>query len=62
MTTYTDFLSPEERTKIKKHNSACVWFTGLSGSGKSTLASSVEYELNKKGIHTFLLDGDVVRK
>ena len=58
----TGFLSAEERTKIKKHNSACVWFTGLSGSGKSTLAAGVEYELNKNGIHTFLLDGDVVRK
>ena len=58
----TELVTPKDRSKIKNHNSACVWFTGLSGSGKSTLASSVEYELNKMGIHTYLLDGDVIRQ
>ncbi len=55
-------ISPKERIKIKGHNPACIWFTGLSGSGKSTLATLVEHELNSQGIHTFLLDGDIVRQ
>ena len=44
------------------HKSACLWFTGLSGSGKSTLANLVEQELFQNGIHTFILDGDNMRK
>ena len=58
----TCIITPKHRSEIKKHESACVWFTGLSGSGKSTLASAVECELNKMCVHTFLLDGDAVRK
>ncbi len=58
----TCIITPKHRSEIKKHESACVWFTGLSGSGKSTLASAAECELNKMGVHTFLLDGDAVRK
>ena len=51
----------EERQHLKHHKGGCIWFTGLSGSGKSTLANLVEKELNQKGFHTFLLDGDNVR-
>lgn len=43
------------------HESRTVWFTGLSGSGKSTLAFAVEEALVKKGIATYVLDGDNVR-
>ena len=39
-----------------------IWFTGLSGSGKSTLAAMLGARLNHYGIHTEVLDGDVVRK
>ncbi len=46
----------------KLNQKSCVlWFTGLSGSGKSTIANAVEYELFKRGIATYLLDGDNVR-
>lgn len=38
-----------------------LWFTGLSGSGKSTLANALELALYKRGISTYLLDGDNVR-
>jgi len=38
-----------------------LWFTGLSGSGKSTLARLTAAELERRGIHTELLDGDEVR-
>ncbi len=54
-------LSQEERSNLKKHQPLLLWFTGLSGSGKSTIANLVEVELHKKGIHTYLLDGDNVR-
>lgn len=40
---------------------AVLWFTGLSGSGKSTLANEVEKELFRRGMHSYILDGDNVR-
>jgi len=55
-------VSVADREKVNKHNSILLWFTGLSGSGKSTIANLVEYELYKKGIKTYTLDGDNVRK
>jgi len=39
-----------------------IWFTGLSGSGKSTLATMLGARLRHYGIHTEVLDGDVVRQ
>ncbi|WP_353948464.1 adenylyl-sulfate kinase [Sporolactobacillus sp. Y61] len=50
-----------DREARSGHRGAVVWFTGLSGSGKSTLANRVEAELFKKGIRTYLLDGDNIR-
>src|SRR5690554_2974544 len=55
-------ISRKHRTVLKKHQPILIWFTGLSGSGKSTLANAVEQALYQKGIHTYLLDGDNVRK
>lgn len=55
-------IGKAERNKLNGHNSFVVWFTGLSGSGKSTIANKVESELFKKGIKTFSLDGDNIRK
>ena len=54
-------ISMKERELLNNHKSACLWFTGLSGSGKSTLANEVELQLNKRKIHTYLLDGDKIR-
>lgn len=54
-------VTPEMRAAIKKQKPMCIWFTGLSGSGKSTLANALEAELNRRGLHTMLLDGDNVR-
>lgn len=50
------------RCKLNGHNALLIWFTGLSGSGKSTLANALEQRLYKEGYHTFLLDGDNVRR
>ena len=52
----------ENREKLSKHKSVILWFTGLSGAGKSTLAHAVEDHLHKNNIHTYVLDGDNIRK
>lgn len=54
-------IDRNQRIASNGHNSFLIWFTGLSGSGKSTLANLLEVELHKKGIKTFLLDGDNMR-
>lgn len=51
-----------DRTRMKGHRPCVIWFTGLSGSGKSTLAGLLEQHLYELGIHTYILDGDNVRK
>lgn len=51
-----------ERRKKAGHNSLLIFFTGLSGSGKSTLANLLEQRLFEKGISTYILDGDNIRK
>ncbi|WP_053970761.1 adenylyl-sulfate kinase [Mangrovimonas sp. ST2L15] len=55
-------VSQEDRRTSNKHNSFLLWFTGLSGSGKSTIANVVEQKLFEKGIKTYTLDGDNIRK
>ena len=55
-------VTRELRNKQNKHKSFLIWFTGLSGSGKSTIANALEIALHKKGIKTYTLDGDNIRK
>ena len=55
-------VTVQERRKSNGHNSFLLWFTGLSGSGKSTIANKVEKALHSKGIKTYTLDGDNIRK
>jgi bifunctional enzyme CysN/CysC len=50
-----------ERSHLKHHRPAVLWFTGLPGAGKSTIANLVEANLHARGIHTAMLDGDNVR-
>lgn len=54
-------VSRTAREALKGHRGAVLWFTGLSASGKSSVANAVESELNQRGVHTYLLDGDNVR-
>ncbi|WP_251976416.1 sulfate adenylyltransferase subunit CysN [Salinicola avicenniae] len=54
-------VTPAMRAQIKGHTGKCIWFTGYSGSGKSTLANALDVELNRRGYHTMLLDGDNIR-
>jgi adenylyl-sulfate kinase len=54
-------VSRQDRARIKNQQSFVIWFTGLSGSGKSTLATLLDHQLNQKGFHTYVLDGDNIR-
>ena len=55
-------ITKTQRETLHGHKAYLLWFTGLSGSGKSTLANLVEMELHKKGLSTYILDGDNVRQ
>lgn len=54
-------VSRADRQRLNKHQGCVVWFTGLSGSGKSTVANMVDHQLHRRGVHSYLLDGDNVR-
>ncbi len=55
-------LTSADRRRIKGHEPAVLWLTGLSGSGKTTLANAIEYRLVRDlGLHTYFLDGDILR-
>jgi adenylylsulfate kinase len=59
---HQEMISRADRLRIKDHQPAVLWFSGLSGSGKSTIANLVEYQLNQVYLaHTYLLDGDTIR-
>jgi bifunctional enzyme CysN/CysC len=50
------------RAQIKGQRPCILWFTGLSGAGKSTIARIVERRLHERGQHTYMLDGDNLRR
>ncbi|HEY4847669.1 MAG TPA: adenylyl-sulfate kinase, partial [Methylocella sp.] len=54
-------VAKQDHARIKHHQPAVLWFTGLSGAGKSTIANLVESRLYAHGVHTIMLDGDNVR-
>ncbi len=54
-------IDRESIIQKRGHKSVILWFTGLSGSGKSTLANAVNVALFKKGLSTYVLDGDNIR-
>jgi adenylylsulfate kinase len=55
-------VNRNQRERLNNHRSCMILFTGLSGAGKSTLAGALEELLFERGIRTYLLDGDNVRK
>ena len=61
LTKHNFLVSREQREKNNGHPGLVIWFTGLSGSGKSTIANSLDVELNKRGLRTYILDGDNIR-
>ena len=44
------------------YESFVIWLTGLPSSGKTTIASALKPKLDKLGIRSQILDGDVMRK
>ena len=61
LTKHSFLVSREQREKNNGHSGIVIWFTGLSASGKSTIANKLDVELNKRGLKTYILDGDNVR-
>lgn len=55
-------IGRDARAALKAQTPCVLWLTGLSGAGKSTIANAVEKKLHALGRHTYLLDGDNVRK
>ncbi|MBN8531410.1 MAG: adenylyl-sulfate kinase [Alphaproteobacteria bacterium] len=55
-------ISAADRARMNGHKGGILWFTGLSGSGKSTLAKELQHRLFARGLQTYVLDGDNVRK
>jgi adenylyl-sulfate kinase len=51
-----------ERESLKQQRACCIWFTGLSGAGKTTLGNRLDQTLVAHGLHSYLLDGDRLRK
>lgn len=54
-------VTRQRRSQLKGHRPCVIWLTGLSGAGKSTLANALDDELNRRGLHTYILDGDDLR-
>lgn len=59
---FEPIITQQDRHVMNSHKSGLIWFYGLSGSGKSTLAHHVEARLYQRGIRSYVLDGDNVRK
>jgi bifunctional enzyme CysN/CysC len=50
------------RAGLKHQRPCALWFTGLPAAGKSTIARLVEQRLAAAGHHTYMLDGDNLRR
>lgn len=61
LTWHPSKLTREDRYARNRHRSCVLWLTGLSASGKSTLAFELEKELHRRGVGSYVLDGDNVR-
>jgi len=61
LTWTTGKVTREARADMLGHRGAVIWLTGLSGSGKSTLAIALEAQLYRRGMMSFVIDGDNLR-
>ena len=55
-------ISAADRERRHGHQGLVIWLTGLSGAGKTTIATELEWQLFHSGKHTYLLDGDILRR
>ncbi len=51
-----------QREQRHGHRGLVIWLTGLSGAGKTTIATELERKLFQERHHTYLLDGDILRR
>jgi len=56
-----DYVSREDHEALKAQRGACIWLTGLSSSGKTSIARALQKALHMRGVHTYALDGDILR-
>ncbi len=54
-------VSRASRETLSGQKGQVFWLTGLSGAGKSTIANEFEKALHKRGLNTYILDGDNIR-
>ena len=57
-----DAMTADERARLGGHKGLVIWMTGLSGAGKTTIAQETERRLAAQGVHTYILDGDKLRR
>jgi bifunctional enzyme CysN/CysC len=55
-------INKDTRAQQKLQKPLCLWLTGLPGAGKSTIASLLDEQLFTSGKHTYVLDGDNIRR
>lgn len=55
-------ITAAQRESRNRHLGLVIWLTGLSGSGKTTVGTELERRLFHAGRHTYLLDGDILRR
>lgn len=54
-------ISKIDRARALGQKPCVVWLTGLSAAGKSSIAEGLQSALFDRGMHCYLLDGDIVR-
>ncbi len=55
-------ITAAQREQRNGHRGLVIWLTGLSGAGKTTIATELERQLFRERHHTYLLDGDILRR
>jgi adenylyl-sulfate kinase len=55
-------ITAVQREQRNGYRGLVIWLTGLSGAGKTTVATELERQLFLAGRHTYLLDGDILRR
>ena len=55
-------IGAAQRESRNGHQGLVIWLTGLSGAGKTTVGTELERRLFQAGCHTYLLDGDILRR
>ncbi len=55
-------ISAALREQRNGHQGLVIWLTGLSGAGKTTVGTELERRLFQAGRHTYMLDGDILRR